>query len=72
MHLTRPSPSPSPPPTHTPRDIHNIFGYYYHLATNEGLIARGHQVAGEHGDRPFVLSRAFFSGVCGCVQGGGG
>ncbi|KAF6258577.1 glycosyl hydrolases family 31-domain-containing protein [Scenedesmus sp. NREL 46B-D3] len=47
------------------RDIHNVFGYYYHLATAEGLLHRGTDVAvyGEHGDRPFVLSRAFFSGT---------
>jgi hypothetical protein len=49
---------------HCCRDIHNIFGYYYHLATAEGLVHRGSNVSvyGEHGDRPFVLSRAFFSG----------
>jgi hypothetical protein len=47
------------------RDIHNIFGYYYHLATAEGLIHRGQDKAlyGEHGDRPFVLSRAFYAGA---------
>jgi hypothetical protein len=47
------------------RDIHNVFGYYYHLATAEGLLHRGTdvQLFGEHGDRPFVLSRAFFSGA---------
>lgn len=47
------------------RDIHNIFGYYYHLATAEGLIHRGQDkgLYGEHGDRPFVLSRAFFAGA---------
>jgi alpha-glucosidase (family GH31 glycosyl hydrolase) len=46
------------------RDIHNIFGYYYHLATAEGLIHRGQnkELYGEHGDRPFVLSRAFYAG----------
>jgi hypothetical protein len=50
---------------HCCRDIHNVFGYYYHLATAEGLLHRGTDVAlfGEHGDRPFVLSRAFFSGA---------
>lgn len=66
-----------PPPTHTQhththaplppcprRDLHNIFGYYYHLATAEGLIHRGQDkdLYGEHGDRPFVLSRAFYAG----------
>eukprot|EP00878_Enallax_costatus_P018240 GHUV01019193.1.p1 GENE.GHUV01019193.1~~GHUV01019193.1.p1 ORF type:complete len:724 (+),score=171.12 GHUV01019193.1:190-2361(+) len=47
------------------RDIHNIFGYYYHLATAEALIHRGQEkeLYGEHGDRPFVLSRAFFAGT---------
>ncbi|KAF8064543.1 PSL5 [Scenedesmus sp. PABB004] len=47
------------------RDVHNIFGYYYHLATAEGLIARGanETLFGPHGDRPFVLSRAFFAGT---------
>lgn len=46
------------------RDVHNIFGYYYHLATSEGLLHRGQnkELYGEHGDRPFVLSRAFFAG----------
>lgn len=52
------------------RDIHNIFGYYYHLATAEGLIHRGQDKSlyGEHGDRPFVLSRAFYAGAPGCSQ----
>ncbi|GBF95413.1 glucan 1,3-alpha-glucosidase-like [Raphidocelis subcapitata] len=45
------------------RDIHNIFGYYYHLATSEGLALRGRAVHGSDGDRPFVLSRAFFAGT---------
>jgi len=45
------------------RDIHNIFGYYYHLATAEGLINRGKEIYGEDGDRPFVLSRAFYAGT---------
>jgi hypothetical protein len=44
------------------RDIHNIFGYYYHLATAEGLVNRGKEIYGEEGDRPFVLSRAFYAG----------
>lgn len=56
-----------PPPTsRCPcRDLHNIFGYYYHLATAEGLINRGQDkdLYGEHGDRPFVLSRAFYAGA---------
>ncbi len=40
-----------------------MFGYYYHLATANGLIHRGKQLNGADGDRPFVLSRAFFSGT---------
>ena len=49
------------------RDVHNLYGLYYHMGTAEGLKVRGHLVHGEDGDRPFVLSRAFFSG-----EGGGG
>eukprot|EP00216_Chloropicon_sp_CCMP2111_P002658 CAMPEP_0198241820 /NCGR_PEP_ID=MMETSP1446-20131203/6511_1 /TAXON_ID=1461542 ORGANISM="Unidentified sp, Strain CCMP2111" /NCGR_SAMPLE_ID=MMETSP1446 /ASSEMBLY_ACC=CAM_ASM_001112 /LENGTH=897 /DNA_ID=CAMNT_0043924697 /DNA_START=1 /DNA_END=2694 /DNA_ORIENTATION=+ len=44
------------------RDVHNINGYLYHLATAEGLIHRGEVSANMHSDRPFVLSRAFFAG----------
>eukprot|EP01132_Coremiostelium_polycephalum_P008341 gene8341-10246_t len=40
------------------RDIHNLYGYYYHMATAEGLVQRNK----DHNDRPFVLSRAFFAG----------
>lgn len=43
-------------------DVHNTFGYYYHLATADALIARGGAVHGPDGDRPFVLSRAFYAG----------
>lgn len=81
--LAPPHPAPSQhthqtPPPNTPktthhntnnRDIHNIFGYYYHLATAQGLIHRGNthkELYGPDGDRPFVLSRAFFSGVSVC------
>lgn len=40
------------------RDLHNIYGYYLHRATFDGLLhAREDQV------RPFVLSRAFFIGT---------
>ena len=39
------------------RDVHNAYGYYFHLATVNGLLERG-----EGKDRPFVLSRAFFAG----------
>jgi len=56
------------------RDVHNAFGYYYHLATADGLTCRGDEAARENatalagtaaadGDRPFVLSRAFFFGT---------
>lgn len=45
------------------RDIHNIYGYFYHMATAEGLRQRGVSVHGADGDRPFVLSRAFFAGT---------
>lgn len=45
------------------RDIHNAYGYYYHLATAEGLRRRGDEELPPHGDRPFVLSRAFFAGT---------
>eukprot|EP00250_Pteridium_aquilinum_P013173 c21179_g1_i1 orf=86-2851(+) len=40
------------------RDVHNAYGYYFHMATAEGLLER------EGGkDRSFVLSRAFFAGT---------
>ncbi|GMH33907.1 hypothetical protein BSKO_01741 [Bryopsis sp. KO-2023] len=45
------------------RDIHNIYGYFYHMATMEGLMKRGTELQGADGDRPFVLSRAFFAGT---------
>lgn len=38
------------------RDLHNMYGYYVHRATFEGLQARS------PGDRPFVLTRSFFIG----------
>ncbi|KAH7566935.1 hypothetical protein ACOSP7_023641 [Xanthoceras sorbifolium] len=39
------------------RELHNAYGYYFHMATADGLVKR------ENGrDRPFVLSRAFFAG----------
>ena len=44
------------------RDVHNLYGFYYHMATSEGLRRRGHQSWGADGDRPFVLSRAFYAG----------
>ncbi|KXZ56930.1 hypothetical protein GPECTOR_1g839 [Gonium pectorale] len=45
------------------RDNHNLYGVYYHMGTAEGLKLRGSQLDPENGDRPFVLSRAFFSGT---------
>ncbi|KAK4477767.1 hypothetical protein RD792_017029 [Penstemon davidsonii] len=39
------------------RELHNAYGYYFHMATADGLLKRG-----EGKDRPFVLSRAFFPG----------
>jgi hypothetical protein len=47
------------------RDNHNLFGVYYHMGTADGLKLRGSQVDPENGDRPFVLSRAFYSGGSG-------
>ncbi|KAF2069359.1 hypothetical protein CYY_009321 [Polysphondylium violaceum] len=40
------------------RDIHNLYGFYYHMATADGLVQRNK----EQNDRSFVLSRAFFAG----------
>ncbi|PAN50860.1 hypothetical protein PAHAL_9G552500 [Panicum hallii] len=40
------------------RELHNAYGYYFHMATADGLLKRG-----EGKDRPFVLSRAFFAGT---------
>ncbi|KAL3675895.1 hypothetical protein R1sor_025843 [Riccia sorocarpa] len=40
------------------RDVHNAYGYYFHMASVEGLMKRG-----ENNDRPFVLSRSFFAGT---------
>lgn len=40
------------------REVHNAYGYYFHMATSEGLLKRE---AGK--DRPFVLSRAAFAGT---------
>lgn len=39
------------------REVHNAYGYYFHMATANGLLKRGNG-----NDRPFVLSRAFFAG----------
>ncbi len=41
------------------RDVHNLYGMAFHMATAQGLVERnaGHNV------RPFVLSRAAFAGT---------
>eukprot|EP00117_Sycon_ciliatum_P047118 scpid63421/ scgid33689/ Neutral alpha-glucosidase AB; Alpha-glucosidase 2; Glucosidase II subunit alpha len=39
------------------RDVHNIYGFYQHKATMDGMLARSDGKV-----RPFVLSRAFFAG----------
>ncbi|KAH1074195.1 hypothetical protein J1N35_026523 [Gossypium stocksii] len=39
------------------RELHNTYGYYFHMATAEGLLK-----CEDGKDRPFVLSRAFFVG----------
>lgn len=39
------------------RELHNVYGYYFHMATADGLQKRGNGK-----DRPFVLSRAIFAG----------
>ncbi|MEW5317328.1 MAG: hypothetical protein WDW38_008637 [Sanguina aurantia] len=45
------------------RDLHNVYGLHYHQATADGLALRGRSINPESGDRPFVLSRAFFAGT---------
>ncbi|QHN97596.1 putative glucan 1,3-alpha-glucosidase [Arachis hypogaea] len=40
------------------REVHNAYGYYFHMATSEGLVKRG-----DGKERPFVLSRALFAGT---------
>lgn len=44
------------------RDVHNIFGLFFHMATAEGQKRRLSSNLDEQ-ERPFVLSRAFFSGT---------
>ncbi|KAM4542719.1 neutral alpha-glucosidase C [Odontesthes bonariensis] len=39
------------------RDLHNLYGFYQHMATVEGLTTRSGGL-----ERPFVLSRSFFAG----------
>ena len=41
------------------REMHNLYGQYYHRATFEALLARGRSSTGR---RPFVLTRSFFAG----------
>jgi len=38
------------------RDVHNVYGFYHHMATVQGQLARAPNV------RPFVLTRSFFAG----------
>jgi len=39
------------------RDVHNQYGMYVHMATNQGLVQRS-----QGQERPFVLTRSFFAG----------
>lgn len=39
------------------REVHNLYGFYNHMATYKGLLRRTH---GQK--RPFVLTRSFFTG----------
>ncbi|KAM9842046.1 neutral alpha-glucosidase C isoform 2-T2 [Aulostomus maculatus] len=39
------------------RELHNLYGFYQHMATVQGLITRSGGT-----ERPFVLSRSFFAG----------
>ncbi|XP_054597850.1 neutral alpha-glucosidase C [Nothobranchius furzeri] len=39
------------------RDLHNLYGFYQHMATADGLLTRS-----GGSERPFVLSRSFFAG----------
>ena len=43
------------------REVHNLYGMYYHRATFEGLLSRDAS-SGKSPRRPFVLSRSFFAG----------
>jgi alpha 1,3-glucosidase len=45
------------------RHVHNLYGFYVHLATMEGHLHRNREVQGNVIDRPFVLSRAMFVGT---------
>lgn len=39
------------------RDVHNLYGFYQHMSTFNGLLERS-----EGRKRPFVLSRSFYAG----------
>ncbi|XP_027131085.1 neutral alpha-glucosidase C isoform X2 [Larimichthys crocea] len=39
------------------RELHNLYGFFQHMATAQGLITRSGGL-----ERPFVLSRSFFAG----------
>ncbi|MCJ8736878.1 hypothetical protein PDJAM_G00017380 [Pangasius djambal] len=39
------------------KELHNLYGFFQHMATVEGLISRSGGL-----ERPFVLSRSFFAG----------
>ncbi|GAM21733.1 hypothetical protein SAMD00019534_049080, partial [Acytostelium subglobosum LB1] len=41
------------------REVHNLYGFYQHMATAKGLVDRNT----DKNDRPFVLSRSFFAGT---------
>lgn len=56
MEVTMPRDAIHPHGNVEHRDLHNMYGYYVHRATFEGLAAR------TPGDRPFVLTRSFFIG----------
>ena len=44
------------------RDLHNLHGLLFHRATALGLRERGASLYPGEGDRPFVLTRAFYAG----------
>eukprot|EP00418_Pyrodinium_bahamense_P085599 CAMPEP_0179059488 /NCGR_PEP_ID=MMETSP0796-20121207/25378_1 /TAXON_ID=73915 /ORGANISM="Pyrodinium bahamense, Strain pbaha01" /LENGTH=1004 /DNA_ID=CAMNT_0020756245 /DNA_START=1 /DNA_END=3015 /DNA_ORIENTATION=- len=56
MEVTMPRDAIHPNGNVEHRDVHNMYGYYVHRATFEGLAKR------TPGDRPFVLTRSFFIG----------
>jgi alpha 1,3-glucosidase len=44
------------------RDVHNTYGMYHHAATARGIAERDPTANDGAGERPFVLTRGFFSG----------